>query len=174
LGRVGLLSATAAARIRKTGRSQFNLCRQQKRSRAPSSRARQHTVSNLKTLCFCCRQVATTLSICSTNRLASAGLRERRHPESVGLSFVWPLRSRAGKFHISKNRFEKPTRRQPEMRFEGRRSTSLLRLRSRSLCWSWSIGRGYAAAPEHPKGNTYVQDAHVPRSVDRMVLQRAS
>ena len=39
----------------------------------PSSRARQHAVSRSKTLRFCCRQVATTLSMRSTNRLP-AGL----------------------------------------------------------------------------------------------------
>jgi len=36
----------------------------------PSSRARQQAVSNSKTLRFCCRAVATTLSIRSTNRLS--------------------------------------------------------------------------------------------------------
>ena len=38
----------------------------------PSSRARQHAVSNSKTLRFCFRAVATTLSIHSTNRLSAS------------------------------------------------------------------------------------------------------
>ena len=38
----------------------------------PSSRAWQHAVSNSNTLRFCCRAVATTLSIRSTNRLPAS------------------------------------------------------------------------------------------------------
>jgi len=38
----------------------------------PSSRARQHAVNSSKTLRFCCRHVATTLSIRSTKRLPTS------------------------------------------------------------------------------------------------------